>query len=200
MAFFTNFWPTGHVGLLDWYTLSVGLFALAGLGAHGATFLTSKTTRVIRDRAKAAGRLLWISTLFLGAIITIETGALRSDLLSALVSRPLSVAFLLLAFAATVGVLNLHWSNRDGPAFAGSCLFIAAVIGARAAASFPVLLQSTLDPQQSVSAYQAAASHHSLVIAFRWWLIAAPLALTWHVLASRSFRGRIVPELLIPSG
>jgi cytochrome d ubiquinol oxidase subunit II len=121
-------------------------------------------------------------------------GAARADLISALVSRPLSVAFLLLAVAAAVGVLYGRRSNRDGLAFAGSCLLIASVIGARAAASFPVLLHSTLDPQQSVSAYQAAASHHSLVIAFVWWLVAAPLALTWHVLASRSFRGRIGPE------
>src|SRR5262249_10252168 len=31
MAFFTDFRVDGHVGLLDWYTLTVGLFALAGL-------------------------------------------------------------------------------------------------------------------------------------------------------------------------
>src|SRR6185295_12921809 len=101
------------------------------------------------------------------------------------------VVILLLAIAAAVGVVRGRRSNRDGLAFAGSCLLIAAVIGAHAAASFPVFLHSTLDPQQSVSAYQAAASHHSLVIGFVWWLVAAPLALTWHVLASRSFRGRI---------
>jgi cytochrome d ubiquinol oxidase subunit II len=193
MAFFTDFRPTGHVGLLDWYTLSVGLFALAGLGAHGATFLTSRTTGVIRGRTKAAGRWLWISTLLLGVIVAIETGALRADLLSAMVSRPLSVVFLLLGVAAAVAVLYGHRSDRDGLAFAGSCLLIAAVIGASAAAGFPVFLQSTLDPQQSLSARQAAASHHSLVIALLWWLIAAPLALTWHVLANHSFRGRIAP-------
>jgi len=199
LAFFTNFRPTGRVGLLDWYTLSVGLFALAGLGAHGATFLTNRTTGPIRDRAKAACGWLWVSTLLLGVIVAIETGALRADLLSALVSRPLSVAFLLLVVAASVGVLRGRRSNRDGVAFAGSCLLIASVVGASAAASFPVLLHSTGDPQQSVSAYQAATSHHGLVIALFWWLIAAPLTLTWHVLASRGFRGRVGTEPLIPS-
>jgi cytochrome d ubiquinol oxidase subunit II len=199
MAFFTDFRASGHVGLLDWYTLSVGLFAVTSLGAHGATFLTNKTTGVIRQRTKAAGAWLWVCTLMLGIIVIIETGALRADLLSALVSRPLSVAFLLLAVAAAVGVLYGHRSNRDGLAFAGSCLLIAAVIGARAAASFPLLLHSTLDPHQSVSAYQAAAPHHGLVIALLWWLIAAPLALTWHVLASRGFRGRVGTDPLIPT-
>src|SRR5204863_8368021 len=78
MAFFTDFRATGHVGLLDWYTLSVGLFALAGLGAHGATFLTSKTTGVIRERTKAASRWLWVCALVLGISVIIETVTVRA--------------------------------------------------------------------------------------------------------------------------
>jgi cytochrome d ubiquinol oxidase subunit II len=193
MAFFTNFRPSGRVGLLDWYTLSVGLFALAGLGAHGATFLTTKTTGAIRERAKAAGGSLWVCTLVLGIVVIIETATVRAHLVTAFVSRPLPVVFLLLAIAAAVGVVYGRRSSRDALAFTGSCLLIAVVIGAPAAAGFPVFLHSTLDPQQSVSAHQAAASHHSLVIALVWWLIAAPMACAWHVLASRSFRGRVGP-------
>src|SRR5512140_7900 len=36
---FTNFGHGGELGAIDWYTLSVGLFALAALGAHGAMYL-----------------------------------------------------------------------------------------------------------------------------------------------------------------
>ena len=36
MAFFTDFTPRGHVGLLDWYTVSVALFAAVALAAHSA--------------------------------------------------------------------------------------------------------------------------------------------------------------------
>jgi cytochrome d ubiquinol oxidase subunit II len=39
MAFFTDFTPRGYVGLLDWYTVSVALFAMVALAAHGATYL-----------------------------------------------------------------------------------------------------------------------------------------------------------------
>ena len=45
MAFFTDFTPRGDVGLLDWYTVSVALFAAVALAAHGATYLTLKTRR-----------------------------------------------------------------------------------------------------------------------------------------------------------
>lgn len=193
MPFFTDFGVHGNVGLIDWYTLSVGLFALAGLGAHGATFLTNKTTEVIRQRSKAAGARLWCLTLFLGIVVAIETRMIRPELWSDFGSRPLSIVSFVLALGGAVAVFAGYRSNRDGLAFAGSCVLIAAVIGARAAASFPVLLYSTLNPAQSVSAFQAASSRHGLVIALVWWLIAAPIAVTWHVLASRSFRGRVGP-------
>jgi len=43
MAFFTNFNVRGHVGLLDWYTVSIAILAVVMLAAHGATYLTLKT-------------------------------------------------------------------------------------------------------------------------------------------------------------
>src|SRR5215475_12364642 len=43
MAFFTNFMASGYVGLLDWYTVSVAVFSVAVLAAHGATYLTLET-------------------------------------------------------------------------------------------------------------------------------------------------------------
>jgi len=39
MAFFTNFSVRGEVGLLDWYTVSIAIFAATILAAHGATYL-----------------------------------------------------------------------------------------------------------------------------------------------------------------
>jgi len=70
MAFFTDFTTRGYVGLLDWYTVSVALFAAVALAAHGATYLTLKTQGAVHDRsarlfqdalgggcAAAAGRL-----------------------------------------------------------------------------------------------------------------------------------------------
>ncbi len=50
MAFFTDFGQSllqggGYVGLLDWYTLSVAVFAAVMLAAHGATYLTLQDGR-----------------------------------------------------------------------------------------------------------------------------------------------------------
>ena len=38
-SLFTSFGPSGGLGAIDWYTLSVGLLAVAVLAAHGAMYL-----------------------------------------------------------------------------------------------------------------------------------------------------------------
>ena len=52
MAFFTDFTPRGHVGLLDWYTVSIAFFAAVIQAAHGATYLTLKTEGPVHDRSE----------------------------------------------------------------------------------------------------------------------------------------------------
>ena len=56
--FFTDFTPRGHVGLLDWYTVSVAIFAVVILAAHGATYLTLKTEGPVHDRSATYARYL----------------------------------------------------------------------------------------------------------------------------------------------
>src|SRR5690242_12217076 len=59
MAFFTHFGVRGNVGLLDWYTLSIALFAVFILGAHGATYLTLKTEGPVHARCLRWTKYLW---------------------------------------------------------------------------------------------------------------------------------------------
>jgi cytochrome d ubiquinol oxidase subunit II len=198
MAFFTDFSVRGHVGLLDWYTLSVGLFALSALAAHGATFLSHRATGPVQDRSKAAGTWLWFITLAGGIVVAVETYLVRPDLWPAFASHPLSMAFLALAAAGATAIIIGYRSSRYVLAFAGSCALIGGVLSAQAAAAFPVLLHSTLGPERSVTAFQAASRHEGLVIGLVWFAIGAPLAGLWHFLAARNFRGQAGDVTLIP--
>src|SRR4030095_10374757 len=65
MAFFTNFGVRGYVGLLDWYTVSMAIFASVILAAHGATYLTLKTEGPVHDRAATLSKSLWIAVVLL---------------------------------------------------------------------------------------------------------------------------------------
>jgi hypothetical protein len=47
----TNFRLGERIGILDWYTILVGLLALAALVVHGALWVVLKTTGPVRDRS-----------------------------------------------------------------------------------------------------------------------------------------------------
>ena len=74
---FTNFSPTANgearLGALDVYTGLMGIFALATLAAHGATYLVWKTSGDVHDRSALAARRLWPVVLALGAVLTVAT-------------------------------------------------------------------------------------------------------------------------------
>ena len=83
MAFFTTFRTTGHVGLLDWYTLSFALFAAVMMAAHGATYLILKTEGPVHERCLLLSRWLWRAVMPLLAVISIETWIARPGSLPA---------------------------------------------------------------------------------------------------------------------
>src|SRR5438046_8154668 len=72
MAFFTDFNVRGHVGLLDWYTVSIAILAVAMLAAHGATYLTLKTEGPVHARSEKWARYLWIAAVPLPLLVLVE--------------------------------------------------------------------------------------------------------------------------------
>src|SRR4029079_4993924 len=80
MACFTDFNVHGHVGLLDWYTVSIAILAVVMLGAHGATYLTLKTEGPVHDRSEKWARHLWIAVVLLLLVVLVESGIVRPDL------------------------------------------------------------------------------------------------------------------------
>src|SRR5215510_2709649 len=80
MAVFTNFRTSGYVGLLDWYTVSVAVFAAVILAAHGANYLSLKTEGPVHDRSSRWAGYLWIAVIPLFLVISVATFVVRPDL------------------------------------------------------------------------------------------------------------------------
>src|SRR5215470_129113 len=100
MAFFTDFTPYGYVGLLDWNTVSVAIFAAVILAAHGATYLTLKTQGVVHDRSAGYARGLWTAAALLLVVISAESAVVRPDVLGHAIHNPFWWLGLLLVCAA----------------------------------------------------------------------------------------------------
>ena len=191
MAFFTDLMPYGKVGLLDWYTLSIAVFATVALAAHGATYLTLKTEGAVHDRSSRYARALWKTVPLLLIVISAESGEVRSDLLGHAAQNPIWWIGLLVLGAATIALVSGLINGREMLAFVGSNLLLAGLLGTGAAALFPVALQSTLAPDDSLTAYDVAAGPKSLAYAAVWWPIAFALAAAYFVFVSRRYAGKV---------
>ena len=191
MAFFTDFTPRGYVGLLDWYTVSVALFAAVALAAHGATYLTLKTEGAVHDRSAGYARVLWAAAAPLLLVISVESAVVRPDLLGHAIHNPFWWLGLLLVCAAAITLISGLATRREMRAFIGSNLLLAGLLATGAAAIFPVVLHSTLAPENSLTAYDVAAGPNSLAYAAIWWPIGFALAAAYFVFVSRRYAGKV---------
>jgi cytochrome d ubiquinol oxidase subunit II len=191
MAFFTDFTPVGHVGLLDWYTVSVALFAAVTLAAHGATYLTLKTEGGVHDRSAGYARVLWPAAAVLGLVISVESAVVRPDLLGHAIHNPFWWLGLLLVCGAAITLISGLATRRELRAFIGSNLLLAGLLATGAAAIYPVVLHSTLAPENSLTVYDVAAGPSSLAYAAIWWPISFALATAYFVFVSRRYAGKV---------
>ena len=194
LAFFTNFSPYGQVGILDWFTVSVAVFMLITLAAHGATALVMKTDGPVRDRSRQVAGTLWKIALALLVIITIESWRVRPDLFSGMAHQPFGWLGIICVLGGIFGVFAGLRKNQELRAVLGSAAFVAGLMIAGAAGVFPVMLHSTLAPKDSLSAYQNAAAGHGLAIALVWWPIALVFAVVYFMFIYRHYAGKVRPK------
>ncbi len=190
---FTDFDHEGELGALDWYTISVGLFALAVLAAHGAMYLRWKTDGDVHDRATRAALWAWVAVVTLAVIVTIETAAVRPSLLGNLAARPglwiLPIA-IITAFVIVFVSLVRGWELRG---FIASAVVIAGLLGMTAGALYPLILPSSVSPAFHLHVGNAANEPRGLAIGLVWWIPAILLAIGYFAYLFRSFRGKVAP-------
>ncbi|HKQ96650.1 MAG TPA: cytochrome d ubiquinol oxidase subunit II, partial [Candidatus Polarisedimenticolia bacterium] len=193
LALFTDWSARPPVGILDWYTVLVGVFALASLAGHGGAWLAYRTDGAVRDRSRRLARALFLGVAALWIPVTVASALVNRDFGTAFGNRPFLWTGGLLALVGLVtAVRDLGGRGRPGRAFLGSCAFLAGLLVATAAGSWPVMLRSTGDPALSLTAPGTAASPAGLRTALGWWVVAFPLAIGYLVLLLRLHRGKAV--------
>ncbi|HKA63811.1 MAG TPA: cytochrome d ubiquinol oxidase subunit II, partial [Methylomirabilota bacterium] len=142
LPLFTDLSARAPVGILDWYTILTGVFALLALAGHGALFLVWKTDGAVHERSRRMARRLWIAVAVLWPVVTGASHAVNPSLFPGMGRRGLGVLAVALALVGIV-VVFVRLSRGSGlAAFLGSCTFLLGVIGASAASYFPVMLRA----------------------------------------------------------
>jgi cytochrome bd ubiquinol oxidase subunit II len=191
LTLFTDFTPRQPVGLLDWYTVLAGVFALAALSAHGATFLAWRTEGPVHARSARAARFLYAVVVVLWIACTAATMAIRPAFLAALPERPIALVAVAVALGGLVLVFRETARGRSLRAFLGSAAFLAGMLVATAACLFPEIVPTLGGAGPAITAYDGGASDRGLATALGWWAAGFPLILAYFFVTYRLHRGKV---------
>lgn len=197
----------GHLlGLFTPFSLICGLLSVAMLVLHGAAWLGLKAERgVIGDRARRFGTIAAVLSLVLFAagglyvafgplgfriVGQVDPNGWSNPLRTAVEAAPgawldnygrypwMAIAPAL-GFLGTAAALVGLWRRSEPLAFGGSSVGTLGIISTVGLSMFPFILPSSIDPQSSLTAWNASSSHVTLFIMLVVTIIFLPLILLY---------------------
>lgn len=193
--FFAPLWTTFTVvpeaGILDWFTLLMGVVAVCTLTTHGALYVILKTEGRIRERARRVVPWSWIATVVTSLAALESVTVIRPELWNNYSSAPWAWAFPLTGLLAAAAIPLFHRRGRELRAFLASAFFIAGMMGATAFGLYPNLLPASTDPAFSLTAAKTITHGYALEIGIIWWSIGMTLAVAYFIIVYRLHRGKV---------
>lgn len=181
----------GFFNLLNPYALLGGLAAVALFALHGANYLTLKTGGGMEERARGLARRLWWPAL----LLVLAFGALgywQTDAVQRLGVNPgVMPVFGVLALAA---IRYTAGRSLDGWSFVLSAVTIVLGTATLFMALFPRLIVSSLDPDFSLTIYNASSSPYTLKVMTIVALSLVPFVLVYQAWTYWIFRQRLTVE------
>jgi cytochrome d ubiquinol oxidase subunit II len=186
----TNFALGEETGILDWYTILVGVLALAALAMHGALWVQLKTKGTVSERSSKLAHKTWWVVVALTAIVTAVTFTVQTQVKSNLTTWPLGIVFPLLALAGLAGVQFEIIKRDERKAFFASCAYLAGMLTSVIFGLYPMVLPAR-NPIYSLTVAGAKAPDYGLKIGLIWWFIGITLAIGYFTYVYRNFAGKV---------
>jgi cytochrome d oxidase, subunit II (cydB) len=187
----TNFDPhSNDPGILDWYTILVGVMALATLTMHGANYIAVKTVGELNTRARRIARGAWIATIVLAILVTIATFSVQPIVSANFSSRPWQVIFPLIAIIGLAGIGFFQFRQNDLAAFFSSCAFIIGMLAGTAASLYPIVLPAR-NIANSLTIQNASSSPYGQAVGLAWWTLGIILACIYFIFTYKLFWGKV---------
>ncbi len=194
--FFAPLWTSfgirgAELGILDWYTVTVGVTSLLALTHHGAMWIILKTDGVIRDRARRAAGLFWALLLIFVAVVTVMTFNIQPHVPVRMNAYPASYLIPLLALAGLVGSRVFTGQGKELHAFLGSAAFLALMLVAVVFSVYPMVLPAAGNPAASLTIHNASGPDYAMRVALFWWIPGMILVALYTTFVYRQMRGKV---------
>ena len=190
-ALWTDFNPfSTHPGILDWYTILIGLLALSVLTAHGATYIAVKVPDPLSTRTRMVARLFLVLTFVLAIPGTIATWTVQHQISINFFAHPWGFLFPIIALSALIAMGYFNLARHDLFSFFSSCVFIIGLLSSAAFGIYPLMLPA-VDITHSLTIHNASASPYGLAVGLVWWIFGMFLAIIYFVVTYRLFWGKV---------
>lgn len=178
----------GFFNLLNPYALLAGVAAVLLFILHGAVFLSKKTTGEVEQRAALFARRMWLPVGLVMFVLLLAT-YFATDLLFVLGVNPGLVP--LAGVAALLSVGYFVRTNRFGWAFIMTSVTIAFALITMFQILYPRVMVSSLNPEWSLTIYNASSSPYTLTVMTVVAVIFVPIVLIYQGWSYWVFRKRI---------
>lgn len=192
MPLWTSFTVVQDAGILDWFTVLMGLVSFFTLMHHGSLFVALKTGGNVQSRARAAARFAWAGTALTSLAAIAALSVIRPQVWENIAAYPLGAAFPLIGIAGLIAARVLEVRGNDRGAFIGSGAFIAGMLSATAFGLYPYVLPSSGDPSLGLTVFNTIASQYGLAVGLIWWTVGILMAAGYFIFLFRSFAGKVV--------
>ncbi len=178
-------------GLLNPYSLLVGITTVALFMMHGAIYMVIKTEGALHDTIRRWVNKLIIFFIICYALTTIITIIFLPNMTKILRDYP--ILFILPVFNL-LAILNIPWEirrGRDFRAFLSSCVAMAALLALFGIGMYPNLILSYPEVANSLTIYNAASSTKTHTIMLIIALLGMPLVIAYTISIYWIFRGKV---------
>jgi cytochrome bd ubiquinol oxidase subunit II len=187
----TNFSPFSETpGILDWYTVLIGLLALTTLIVHGANYLAVKTENELNARSRRISRVFALATIALTILATLATFWVSPWMVESFNQRPYGYVLPLVAIGGLVGMVLFNLRGDDRKTFISSGAFIVGMLTSTVFGVYPKVLPA-VNPENSLTITNASASDYGQAVGIVWWSIGMVFAAIYFIVIYRLFRGKV---------
>jgi cytochrome d ubiquinol oxidase subunit II len=190
-ALWTDFRVGPNPGILDGYTVLIGVLALVALALHGAHYLAVKTEGDVQARARRFAVPGWAALALLTAASLVATLFVRPRVLDNFRAYPWGWILPLGVLGSLIAMPLYGRRGRDQGAFLASTAFLAGMLGGAAFALYPYLLPASTNPAWGLTVHNAKTGDYSLRVGLIWWGLGMALAVGYFTFLYRSFRGKV---------
>ena len=186
----TNFQLGERIGILDWYTILVGLLALAALVVHGALWVVLKTTGSVRDRSLRIARLNWWLVVALTIAVTTASFRVQPAIARHFRSAPWGYVFPLIAIAGLAGIRWAMARADEWKSFLAAGCYLTGMLLSVVFGIFPMVLPA-LNSAYSLTVASTQAAGYGLKIGLIWWTLGVVLVTGYFTYVYRSSAGKV---------